>query len=73
MSFEEIIENDLADFNKMTVLLIRGVKRNNLLKAFQNGSPVSGRSLGEYLDELIADGSVDDKNGFLRYRHNPVW
>ncbi len=72
MSFKDIVRQDLADFHRLTALLIVGVSRERLFEEFPGASPVMGRSLWTYVNDLIVDGSVAETNGKLKYRYNPL-
>lgn len=68
MSFEEIIQTDLADLNRMIVMLTRGVERTTLLREFEDDSPVLGTPLTVYLEELKAEGVIEERDGVLQYK-----
>lgn len=67
-TFQEIIETDLRDFNELTVMLINGVSKSCLLETFRGRHPLVGTSIPDYIDELLGDGLIEEKDGLLRYK-----
>jgi hypothetical protein len=71
-TIDQIVRTDLRIFNEMTVELIVGISKLDVLQRFRGTASLSAASISDYLDDLEAEGLIENDCGVIRYKKGSI-